>query len=1625
MTNSQMEHRELRPLLTEVFGEDAAKRFIDGERVQTADSEDFLFACMHAIEYIHSISIPGQHQNYVAFIEGAFATAKLDTEQDLGMEDFFAELVQNSLDHNHGDATRPIEIEVNELQDGGFSYAHNGVRFGFEPDSRSVDSTLTGVFKGFSDLKKYDFRIGRFGIGFKLWTRFFQKMNLQAIFNGKSFSIEFDISGGQINRRCSYNETDEPDLTKFEFLNPKSKQDDVWEEIENRMIEVMSSYPEMMILAQFGRHNGVQNKFESRITPRFDDKANQIQEAVDVSILKNNSPIKQLTVFTGDLFNLANQEVTIYRNIGSLRKTEFASMREFVSDEYKFESVSVDVEEFFQRRFFKYVFDSQTPRSDVAFLKQMQPIPRGPKSSTGLQFECNHFQLERDRQNLRRGIEKYKEVNNILLIEMFDSLFRSLLDMVDRDPCFESFLFRDGLPHLKHQDVTELDFISRVEVKFNNDYKGLYRGFLKNKSGQEIQTPRRLFGNEIGFEVARKLNLWFEENIPDSVWSTKLNDVPFHQTAQRKVILPSDSIVMHELESYPPEDLAEVLIANDFYELFLREFSDAEFVKHEFPLGQDTLGVILLNENVHETELGKLCLSTDQHTKGKLKIYSIRNTVEYGRYQASAEYRDDIWIPVSENELREKLGTKVFDFIGGKSVSSDEISYLERILKEDPLIQKGDISVWDEEEYVPLQGNVLVSIPKFEWSVPANNFRAIEYGPDLEKPRGWVGFPASGQSESKRAWWCVASESNARYPSLASEFENIIFSERLDAEVAESHNLIERSMLLLGSPFNTPEIMESFGLHVLKKGSGFIKFDIHNSTPVTRQAIMKLHEHALPLSINFKTLNEYGLGEYDVRSAQLETMVTLREERTRKANIGEMKLDQESVPSDFSRKKFYDSAGMAPLNSWRDFFRAAIDHMNSSSRRSSAIVVNYLPWERVFHHTSCEPRQIQIAYYSMLVSPLNQTPNVGRLDQFVIRFGKHVAGGVSQYGGSFAMAHIPGDNKRGSNLDSGAPNRPPSGDGVWTVKDKLKESHPVREDAFLLSSTELDVEHSFNTRMLGSFPIQSAKTVVSQGIQQFLNSGQDSVALEAWYETTREFLPDNIEISLPDQTLRGLLEAVSDDSLKEFLGSLTAQSADEIRREFEEELRANPDNAERLFLSAENEFFKGYYLYKKGDKQIKNNSETDNKSIRPIISQQFINLFLNPLEEDGEMKYQKWDPSVPYRAITGEAVNKLLKVHAEMTGEEQLKYLIKSDMSLSIANLEYIDEDQFTEVEEIDEQWSSSFVIFSEIIGYTDVKFVKVPRETPCLIFHKQLAVGKNGWDIRFSPDAKTVYFLVSDVVSGQPIERMDALKRSMKRVARGCFGRLESFRFEDEFREVGSGRTHIFADGWHQDYARPDFESYLQRTEPDDLIDLYREFTTGLEEIVRTKGKPALGSNAANIMALTIGAGQNENEEFVADRTFEAWYSTVPSCAADEPIVHFANETIIPTSNTRLFRYNSEKVYETDDAENGKRIDWLAKVGLDRFFGGIIKLGAVFSRQAQYKEHGVRANLAVPCPFLAAIRSIASGELIVSENKLVTVKDALLIAGQPGNLKVHVLHLAGMAALAEIHRNHASADDN
>ena len=168
-----------RAILTEIFGKTYTDQYYSNKtnlRSPDNDDLDFIFSCMQAVQKVHTLTQPNQEHNYLKLIDVAFKQEGEDAGK-LGLEVFFGELLQNSLDHNHGGMhDKPIKINVEHYEDGGFSYSHNGCRFGFEEGEGKVSSTLTGLFQTYTALKKYDFRLGRFGIGFKLWTQLFNTL---------------------------------------------------------------------------------------------------------------------------------------------------------------------------------------------------------------------------------------------------------------------------------------------------------------------------------------------------------------------------------------------------------------------------------------------------------------------------------------------------------------------------------------------------------------------------------------------------------------------------------------------------------------------------------------------------------------------------------------------------------------------------------------------------------------------------------------------------------------------------------------------------------------------------------------------------------------------------------------------------------------------------------------------------------------------------------------------------------------------------------------------------------------------------------------------------------------------------------------------------------------------------------------------------------------------------------------------------------------------------------------------------------------------------------------------------------------------------------------------------------
>ena len=68
----------------------------------------------------------------------------------------------------------------------------------------------------------------------------------------------------------------------------------------------------MPILVRFNQHSPGPIILTSTIEKRLDADEEEIDDLVDITISKNNDPIKHLTVFSGEVNNLAEQPVVVF-----------------------------------------------------------------------------------------------------------------------------------------------------------------------------------------------------------------------------------------------------------------------------------------------------------------------------------------------------------------------------------------------------------------------------------------------------------------------------------------------------------------------------------------------------------------------------------------------------------------------------------------------------------------------------------------------------------------------------------------------------------------------------------------------------------------------------------------------------------------------------------------------------------------------------------------------------------------------------------------------------------------------------------------------------------------------------------------------------------------------------------------------------------------------------------------------------------------------------------------------------------------------------------------------------------------------------------------------------------------
>ena len=146
----------------------------------------FYFACIDACSWLLK---EGNQNEENPYYQTVLQALKLDTntnKQDhelFGISLFIQEMFQNSLDHCSEGSDVEIECSISPER---LHYKHNGKPFGFE--EHHISSTMKGLFLPNTSLKSYDFRIGRFGIGFKSWVIHFGKFKLTATAGGDTFT---------------------------------------------------------------------------------------------------------------------------------------------------------------------------------------------------------------------------------------------------------------------------------------------------------------------------------------------------------------------------------------------------------------------------------------------------------------------------------------------------------------------------------------------------------------------------------------------------------------------------------------------------------------------------------------------------------------------------------------------------------------------------------------------------------------------------------------------------------------------------------------------------------------------------------------------------------------------------------------------------------------------------------------------------------------------------------------------------------------------------------------------------------------------------------------------------------------------------------------------------------------------------------------------------------------------------------------------------------------------------------------------------------------------------------------------------------------------------------------------
>ena len=1631
---------DLNEKLRQYFNDDALDRYNDATTNDITEYNfhqepcgGFYLACIDAAKWLLRNGNQNEENPYYQIVRQALKLDSDTNKQDhelFGLSFFIQEMFQNSLDHCSVGSDVEIECTISPER---LHYKHNGKPFGFEENH--ITSTMKGLYLPNTSLKSYDFRIGRFGIGFKSWVIHFRKFKLKATTNGDTFTstitVQKDGKGREILLEdIDFSPTGADDGIEFEFTEPtteidiKTAVDDISEKIQFTLSTWTNKPVHLALTTESRELERVRIVFSTEVSEE------QIgnHEFDCVTLTKNGEILQASLVINLDISLISDDSLLTYS--GQKNPT---NVQTFIENRFTDidDSVRVDFGDWFTK-LHKLVINKEIPDSEQYILSSLTPIESPQHQSNNILFD-SQFILSPNRKSILPSGEG-GILNQLIIKEMLCQYYQ-LGALFAEDAEFYKLMFSEPSWTIREELVKDDAYWSDVTNSYK-EVKPTYEKAMRNVSAHKISEldlpPLKLpFGD--------KFVSWCNENIPLEDKEIRFIDVP---AIGNQFILPKNSMAVRELKEMPVSDLVSRIQESKLYTKLYRFFLDNEELKQQIatlPLPRGYECVILLEKEIEDTELGNV-ISEIRKARKCIKLIDYKDMNNFADYDSILQQQIETGLPESRHSiLKIQQATRVTDVLrfilnnlGGKHIDDKDWELLRKILgscNQDFMVE-AEVSRWDEEEFTD-KIFALMEIPSFD----RENQRSIVVDDVL--PSGWLGWPKWDETSFKtdKGWWHPKT-----LPRRASDGKLLILKQ---SDIGKS-NWIKKDDLcvFLGSPINKEAICDAFGKVMLGKSTNFLKVDV---APEFNQLALKKWRSPFPKVMRISSFLDKALPEYNPRNlikvnkrrvtdsrGHVSKAVELSE-NVGPANIMIPKTDEYC---DHGQALYYINRDRAHILSKfsnpterlqqnNDFMHSVIWPKLCNNKKETHLKSSgfFLEFVHIFEHLSeiDENKEYNELKMYSLVSWF-VTGNKAVLGKNYPRIRRTFAGRFGSYSNngkylSFAMSWF-----CPKGLDANTePGKMPQESGNYlfeksyrTFLNEKRTLHPIiGRDTSRQRPNEISISN------FSDYALKCSN--FENGLSQFLLDSDLDDIRDWWTNSidTRYQMLDfsSYKLKLSQERVGELSNLDLGQNWKEFVSEvLDSESREELLSEFENLMNDSRLKALIELRKRNSKYHAAFAAYKAGEVcEVKGGTEK-----HKFISDTFFNKYLQPSKIGESERYLNWYPAESFRVLPSEIAKGLI-----VQGVSQTETLAENDLLIRNSGdvkVDDIEDETLEEFEvEIPEKWAQSLKIFFEFVQnlnrddlhMTDYKFKFMGPDEKTKLFNNHLKLGRNGWDIRHK-DGEVVFLTGNHgEVRNQAMCLGIACEKYLRVVHSKFHPNIVNQWIKHLYELTELSVFGIIA--WLDEYSGIDVESYQNMCNPSDIENLFQKLLKGLRQIWENKGAVAPSSEGEQLMTMRLNLREEERStdgfrETKFEQMFEQWYSD-KSMAGDEPKV---------IGDLRCLKKNvfaSHPVARRRVAGKNRNEGVMKHHQINTFFGAQIQVDTILGRWLDNpsKELVMLNNSNGRSLRNSAIEDIINGNLIIPADGILLVRDGLLIQGRPSTLRIHVFHMVAMAAVESL----------